>query len=50
MTGPDPRPSRPARPAPPWGLPDRAGRVMRVVGPVMGVVWAVFLLQPLQAA
>jgi len=50
VTGPDPRPSRPARPAPPWGLPDRAGRVMRVVGPVMGVVWAVFLLQPLQAA
>ncbi|KQY24781.1 hypothetical protein ASD16_04615 [Cellulomonas sp. Root485] len=28
----------------------RTRRVMRVVGPVMGIVWAVFLLQPWQAA
>lgn len=28
----------------------RAHRVMRVVGPVMGIVWAVFLAQPWQAA
>lgn|GEM_PF-155079 len=32
---------------PPTG---RVRRVMRVVGPLMGVVWAVFLLQPWQAA
>ncbi|WP_203748509.1 sensor histidine kinase [Cellulomonas chitinilytica] len=36
--------------APEWGPPGRARRVMRVVGPVMGVVWAVFLLQPWQSA
>ncbi|MEZ0449373.1 sensor histidine kinase [Cellulomonas sp. ICMP 17802] len=28
----------------------RTRRVMRVVGPAMGIVWAVFLLQPWQAA
>lgn len=36
--------------APGWDQPSRARRVMRVVGPVMGLVWAVFLLQPWQAA
>jgi len=36
--------------APEWGPPGRARRVMRVVGPIMGVVWAVFLLQPWQSA
>lgn len=32
------------------GSPGRVQRVMRVVGPLMGVVWAVFLLQPWQSA
>lgn len=49
--------SSPGRPAgdvrPPsvheWG-PQRARGVMRVVGPVLGMVWLVFLLQPWQAA
>ncbi len=36
--------------APEYGPPGRARRIMRVVGPVMGVVWAVFLLQPWQSA
>lgn len=36
--------------APEWGPPGRARRVMRVVGPVMGIVWAVFLLQPWRTA
>ena len=48
----------PAGPRPPWagpselddGSPGRVQRVMRVVGPLMGVVWAVFLLQPWQSA
>ncbi|QHT56117.1 sensor histidine kinase [Cellulomonas sp. H30R-01] len=31
-------------------LASRTHRVMRVVGPTMGVVWAVFLLQPWQSA
>ena len=30
--------------------PGRARRVMRVIGPLMGVVWAIFLLQPWQSA
>ncbi|ROS31012.1 two-component system sensor histidine kinase DesK [Cellulomonas sp. PhB150] len=30
--------------------PGRARRTMRVIGPVMGIVWAVFLLQPWQSA
>ncbi|MDM7831526.1 sensor histidine kinase [Cellulomonas edaphi] len=30
--------------------PGRARRVMRVIGPAMGIVWAVFLLQPWQSA
>lgn len=32
-----------------WG-PQRAHGVMRVVGPVLGMVWLVFLMQPWQAA
>ncbi|MDM7853746.1 sensor histidine kinase [Cellulomonas alba] len=36
--------------ADPDGPPTRTRRVMRVVGPSMGVVWAVFLLQPAQVA
>lgn len=37
-------------PATDWGPPTRARRVMRVVGPLLGIVWAVFLLQPFGAA
>ncbi len=36
--------------APEWGPPGRARRAMRVIGPVLGLVWAVFLLQPWQSA
>lgn len=42
------RSSRPARDAG-WA-PGEGRRVMRVVGPALGVVWVVFLLQPWQAA
>lgn len=38
----------PARDA--WWAPGEGRRVMRVVGPALGVVWVVFLLQPWQAA
>jgi len=34
----------------PEGPPTRARRVMRVVGPSMGVIWAVFLIQPAEVA
>lgn len=42
------RPRRPARDIG-WA-PGEGRRVMRVVGPALGVVWVVFLLQPWQAA
>lgn len=32
------------------GRPGRTRRAMRVIGPLLGVVWGVFLLQPLSAA